>query len=378
MIIGFDISSIPYGTGVSNYTLNLVKSLLKQNSSDHYKLLFYSYRQPVPVEITNLISRYSKNVTLYHYRLPPSFFRIIWNNLHIIPIEFFIGNCDIFHTWDWTQPPAHRAKLITTVHDLVPIIYPETQHPTTINNFNRKIYWAIKDCSHIICVSQNTHDDLLKYYPKIDRSKVSVVLEAAEDKYSAFYKLPPLLKSKKINHIKKIYDLDKYVLAQGTREPRKNLDRLIQAFIKFKKDHHNKLILAITGKYGWGKDIDHLKHPYIKILGYIPEKDMVALHAGATVLAYPSLYEGFGLPPLKSITLGVPVITSNISSLPEVVGDGAYLVDPLDTNSIYKALIEITTNYHLRKNLISRGLKFSKKFSWDITAIATLNIYRQL
>ena len=172
MIIGIDISSIPYGTGVSNYTLNLVRSLLKIDRKNQYKLFFSSFRQPFPKDIA-LLENYS-NVKIYYYHIPPSILEFIWNRLHILPIELFIGKCDVFHTWDWTQPPTISAKSITTIHDFVPMIFPETQHPRTISVFKRKLYWASQKCAHFICVSDSTRQDLNKLFPKIAKDKISI------------------------------------------------------------------------------------------------------------------------------------------------------------------------------------------------------------
>lgn len=376
MIIGIDISSIPYGTGVSNYTLNLVKSLLKIDKTNHYKLFFSSLRQPFPPQLAKLKHPQLK---IYHFKLPPTFFQIVWNQLHVLPLELFIGPCDVFHTWDWTQPPAFRAKTVTTIHDFVPLLFPETQHPKTIKNFKRKLALAVAECSHFICVSENTHQDLSRLFPQLKPQRSSVIYEAAEDKYAIFQRQDTAIKTRKTDKIRRQYDLHRFVLAQGTREPRKNLDRLIRAFKLFLKNNPNTRIdLVIAGKYGWGKDIDHLRHPYLKVLGYVPEKDMVALHAAALCLAYPSLYEGFGLPPLKSMSLGVPVLTSNVSSLPEVVSQAAVLVNPTSVDDIARGLEKVLKNNRLRKRLIIQGLTRSLQFSWAKTAHLTLSVYQQL
>ena len=376
MIIGIDISSIPYGTGVSNYTLNLVRHLVKNDHLNTYKLFFSSFRQKLSPDIKKLAK--NKNVKIFRYFFPPTFFEYIWHRLHILPIELFIGKCDIFHTWDWLQPPTKKAKTITTIHDLVPLLYPQWQHPKTISNFNTKLSLSIAADSTFICVSQNTKKDFQKLFPQINPQKIHVVYEAAEDKYAAFQKLPLLAKTNKIEKFKKQYGLDQYILAQGTREPRKNLKRLIEAFILFKRQNPNLDVeLAIAGKYGWGKDVSHLRHPYIKILGYIPEKDMVLLHASALALAYPSLYEGFGLPLVKAMNLGIPIITSKISSLPEVVGNAAILVDPTSTADIKSAIEKIIKSNTFRQKLQNRGFKQSKNFSWSTTALETLKVYQQ-
>jgi glycosyltransferase involved in cell wall biosynthesis len=377
MIIGIDISAIPYGTGVSSYTSNLVRHLLKIDKNNTYKLFFSSFRQPLPSDIKPLLKL--PNVKLYHYHLPPTFFEILWNRLHIFPIEFFIGKCDVFHTWDWTQPPALSAKTVSTVHDFVPFLFPETQHQRIIATFKRKFFWASLVNDLFICVSQNTQTDLLRLFPKLDKSKITIIPEAPEDKYLNFYSLSEIEKKNKISQVKKIYDLKNYCLAIGTREPRKNLKKLIESFIEFKKlNPSSSYELAIAGKYGWGEDVNHLKNPFIKILGYIPDKDIAPLLSGATCLCYPSLYEGFGLPPLNALTLGVPVITSNISSLPEVAGNAAILIDPTQKSDILHALNRVLKSPSLRRTLSRRGLKQSSKFSWDNTAKLTLQAYKKI
>lgn len=377
MIIGIDISSIPYGTGVSNYTLNLVRNLIKIDKVNQYKLLFYSLRLPLPSEISQLATK--PNVTVYHYRFPPSLIEFIWNRLHLFPLELFIGRCDVFHTWEWTQPPAIRTKLVSTVHDLVPFLYPEWQHPKTIATFKRKMDLVVKEKTHLICVSQSTKNDLCRLFPTINYDKVDVIYEAAENKYDEFFKLNDLEKQKKINIIHQQYGLKYFILAQGTREPRKNLDRLVEAFNLFlKRNPGSKFILAIAGKYGWGNDIQTPNSTHIKILGYIPEKDLVALHAAATCLVLPSLYEGFGIPIVKAMKVGTPVITSNISSMAEITGAGAMLVDPNSAGSIADAIEKIIKSASLRLTLIQKGLKQASKFSWETTAAQTLQVYQSL
>lgn len=378
MIIGIDISSIPYKTGVSNYTLNLIRNLVKLDKINTYKLFYSSLRLPLPNEIIEIKKTHS-NIKIYQFKLPPTFLQILWNQLHLFPIEIFIGKCDIFHTSDWTQPPTIKTKTITTVHDLTPFLHPEWHHSKVIAAHKNKMNLAAKKCFKFICVSQSTKNDLLKIFPKINPQKIDVVYEAAEDKYGKFLKLSKEIKQKKKETIKKQYDLDKFILAQGTREPRKNLKRLIDAFVIFKKNNPKcRVDLAIAGKYGWGEDVDGAKNPSVKILGFIPEKDMVALHASAICLAYPSLYEGFGLPLVKSLKVGTPIITSNVSSMPEVGGNAALYVNPNSIPDLTKAITKIIKSSALRKKLIENGLIQAKKFDWSKTAEQTLSIYKSI
>ena len=377
MIIGIDVSSTAYGTGVSNYTLNLVRHLLKNDHQNSYKLFFSSMRLPLPKDISDL-NKY-KNVEIVYLHLPQSLLAFIWNKLHILPIELFIGKCDLFHCSDWTQPPTLNAKSITTIHDLAPFINPSWLHPKIVSTHRDKMYWAQKECDSFICVSENTKKDLLKIFPRINSQKCRVVYEAAEDKYGLFLKLSPESQDRKKAAIEKQYGLKKFILSQGTREPRKNLTRLIEAFNLYHQKHPRSPVeLAITGKYGWGKDVLHLKNPCIKILGYIPEKDMVALHAAALFLAYPSLYEGFGLPVIKSMKVGVPVLTSNISSMPEIVGKSGLLVNPRSVENIYLGINKLLSSAVLRKQLSESAKSTASRFSWDQTALQTLEIYSKL
>jgi glycosyltransferase involved in cell wall biosynthesis len=373
MIIGIDISTIPYGTGVSNYTLNLVRNLIKIDDKNTYKLFFSSLRLDLPEEIKSLNKA---NVKIYQFKLPPTLLQLVWNQLRLFPIELFIGKCDVFHTSDWTQPPTIKAKTITTIHDLTPFIFPEWHQLKVIKAHKNKLSCAVKKCSHFICVSENTKTDLIKLFPQIKKDSITVIYEAAEDKYARFLKFSQKEQEMKKDLIKRQYGLNKFILAQGTREPRKNLARLIEAFNLYKKKRPKSQIeLAIAGKYGWGEDVNHLKNFSVKVLGFIPEKDMVALHASAVCLAYPSLYEGFGLPILKSMKVGVPVITSNVSSLPEITDHSALLIDPHSTKEISKALEKIINLKILRNRLIKKGIERAKIFSWSNTAKQTLSVY---
>jgi glycosyltransferase involved in cell wall biosynthesis len=370
MIIGIDASAIQYNTGVSNYTLNLIRNLIKIDKINQYKIFFSSYRQKLPKDIKALET--NPNVTIHTYRYPVSFLEFIWNKLHLFPIEMFIGKCDIYHTSDWTQPPTIKAKTVTTVHDLVPFLYPEWSNKKIIDAHTRKMRLAQKKAKHFICVSKNTQKDLFRLFPKINPINTSVVYEAAEDKYGK----SSALKNTVIN---KQYGLNKYFLCQGTREPRKNLARTIEAFSNFKNKYpKSNFELVISGKYGWGKDVLKFKRPDIKILGYIPEKNMVSLHASAFCLIYPSLYEGFGLPVIKSLKVGVPVITSSASSMSEIAGKAALYVNPKSVDSILKAMEKICRNSQLRKQLKTSGKKIANRFSWQKTAKATLNIYKAI
>lgn len=356
MIIGIDISSLPYGTGVSEYTKQLVLNLLALDQKNKYKLFFGSLRQKVPINFLETVKKYP-NCQIISYPLPPSLLHILWNKLHIFPIELLVGLCDIFHTSDWTQPPTKKSKTISTVHDLTPLLYPSWHHKKTISAHSLKLKLALRENSGLIFVSNNTKNDFSKLFPHT-HSQNTTIYEASNSNYK------PIKKPK-----------GDYILATGTREPRKNLKNVLLAFSKI-YNNYPKLKLKIVGKYGWGDDIKPQKN--VEILGYVTNKQLIALHQNAFCLVYPSLYEGFGLPVLNSMSCGVPVITSNTSSLPEITQNSGILVDPTKPIEIQKAIIRLLSNPSLHKKLSKQGLLSSRKFSWQKTAQQTLRFYNQV
>ncbi len=356
MIIGIDISSIPYGTGVSEYTRQLVLNLLLIDSKNQYKLFFGSLRQKLPVDFLNQIKKHP-NCKLYSYPLPPTLLDLLWNKLHILPIEYFIGSCDIFHTSDWTQPPSKKAHTIATIHDLTPLLFPAWHHQKTVTAHQNKISRLQQDSASLIFVSKSTRSDFFKLFPNYDSKNIEIY-EAAD---SGFV---PISKPN-----------SDYFLTVGTREPRKNLINVFKAFTSLKQKYP-KMVIKVAGKYGWGEDVAPVDG--IEVLGYVSKKELIRLHQNAFALIYPSLYEGFGLPVLSSLSCGVPVITSNLSSMPEIAGKGALLVDPTNSESIKKAMYQLLTNKNLYQKLKKQTLLQARKFSWEKTAKSTLEFYKKL
>jgi len=184
----------------------------------------------------------------------------------------------------------------------------------------------------------------------------------------------------KIESIKRKYAIKgEYVLSVGTQEPRKNIKRLIEAFIKL---NHAKVSLVLVGKYGWGPTSSGLPAgeagPKIITTGFVDDKDLAALYSGAEVFIYPSLYEGFGLPVLEAMQSGCPVITSNRSSTAEIAGQAGLLINPEDTEGMTRVLEKVLKDEGVRKEMIKKGLVQAKRFSWEKTAKETLTAYRKV
>ena len=321
MKVGIDISSVVYGTGASNYTKDLV-SHLKPLLGDSLKTFGFSLRRRQDD----------------FFPFPPTLMDFIWNRLHIVNVEAFVGPFDVYHSSDWTQGPS-KAKKVTTIHDLSPFLYPSETHPKIVAVHTRRMKWVVAECDKIICVSQNTAADMLRLFPSTS-SRLVVIPEALPSRF--------LLKPRTSN-------LKPYIFAIGTRQPRKNIARLKLACAKLGQ----KLILV-----GEGSD-----------LGHVSDQELVNYLAGASVFVYPSLYEGFGLPVLEAFHFKVPVACSNTSSLPEVAGKAAVYFDPLSVDSITAG---ISRAMESRKQLVAAGTKQISKFSWDKTAQKTLEVYKSV
>lgn len=363
MKIGIDISQIVYGTGVSCYTENLVDSLLKIDQKNEYLFFGSSLRLKPALEsaLASVQGHYEKKF----YSFPPIFLERLWNQLHILEIEKFIGKVDLFHSSDWLEPPAQCPK-VTTIHDLAIFKFPETFSPkgghSIVDNLKRKFYWVKRESTIIIAVSESTKKDIISILG-IPEEKIRVIYEAPHGKVKK-------VSSREIRKVKNKFKIKgDYLLSVSTLEPRKNLQRIIEAH----KILNNKdLTLVLVGKIGWGKS---LKFGHNTILtGFVSNEELSAFYSGASALLYPSLYEGFGQNILEGMVCGCPVVTSNVSSMPEVAGEAAVLVDPLSVESIADGIKKALES---REDLIKRGYQQVKKFSWEKCARETLKVYEE-
>ena len=330
--VGMDISQLAHQGGVATYTQNLAAKL--SEVSDLEMVYFYSsLRQFYKGSLENVKS----------FRFPPSIFEILFNRLRSISIEKFIGQIDIFHSSDWIQPPT-KAKKVTTYHDVVPLKYPAWSHPKIVSVHKRRLRLVEKEIDCVIAVSESTKRDLLEV-SQIPESKITVVYEAPTADFKP--QLP-----EKIKGFKEKYKLpDKFILAIGGIGERRNLARIKEAC----RDYP----LVIAGH----------------TLSWLSISELELLYNSAQLLLYPSLYEGFGLPILDAQACGCPVVTSNVSAMPEVARKGAILVDPYSTEDIIRGISEVR---EVREKLIKRGLENVKRFSWEKAAQQTAQIYRTL
>lgn len=346
--------------GIGRYTQCLLNVMLKAPDIEWY---LYADR-PIIHEIGdsdfasgNVIQReYSKHnrlLSLYRTQIPFSRWAkedkldLFWSPRHHLPL--------MMHS---------SIKTVVTIHDLVWQKFPETMLPE--NHFVERLLMppSLKKADAVIAVSTSTSNDLNAAYPLI-APKISVIHEAI---------LPAEQPEKRL--------LDEpYFLCVGTLEPRKNMLNSIAAFQKYRAAGGDRHLVVVGGK-GWKlKDIatEAVNTDFqdvIHIVGRVSDEDLMAYYRFAEVFVFPSLYEGFGLPPLEAMQYGVPVISSNRSSLPEVVGEGGLFVDPSSIDDIANAMVELSNNLVLHDDLSKKALLQSRKFSWEKAAKETLEIFR--
>ena len=362
-----------YYAGITTYTLNLVKELLKIDKKNDYKLIHH----------TKSSSEIYKNGREILFPLPPVpyYKKTIWKNF-LLPRRLKKINLDIIHDPTAIAPFPKNAlfKKIVTILDITPYLFPETHPFLTKWQFRRAIKRIRADIDLIITISQNTKNDLIKYFG-VSPVKIKVVYLGVSKKYRI---IPD---EDLLERVRQKYNLPKkFILCVGTLEPRKNISTLIRIFHflrtsqneRFQQEH-----LIIAGKRGWKYDgifetVTQLGlEKFVHFTDFVDQKDLPNLYNLAEVFVYPSLYEGFGLPPLEAMACGCPIITSNSSSLPEVAGDAAIMINPQNVNAFAGAIKRVLTDENLRKEMIEKGLKQAKKFSWEKCAKETLKVYRE-
>jgi glycosyltransferase involved in cell wall biosynthesis len=350
MKIAIDISQIPYDTGVSKYTTSLISNLIKIDMENKYLFFAGAFRRKQE------ILKFNQNAKVFP--LPPRLADFLWNRFHLLTIEKLIGKVDLIHTSDWAEPPSSLPK-ITTIHDLAPLLLPRFTPKVIVEAHKRRLKWVKEESKIIIVPSQSTKDDLIKM--SFDTKKIRVIYEA-----------PNIIKARnwQVENVKRKYSIhDDYIISIGTN-PRKNLKKSIEAYHLSKHGKNLKYIIV-----GEKRGDENINDRGVRFLGHVPDGDLSPLLTGAKLLLFASLYEGLGVPILEGFNCGVPVVTSNISSMPEVAGGAAILVDPYDVNSIVEG-IEVALSKP--KTLVTKGLKRVQDFSWRKTAEETLEVYKEV
>ena len=364
--------------GVGQYTRQLIHALARVGPSHHYYVVAPRPLRALTRSRVRLARFPEPNVT----RVIPGW----WSTLRA-RAERRLGRDpemrrgadppgDIFHATNHMFPfPLRTARTVLTIHDLTILLFPEFHPPKRLALMGPALVPAARRADRIVASSACTRDDVLKLLP-VEPARVVVVPGGID----------PIFEPKPAAEVDaRLAPLGlragEYVLFLGTIEPRKNLGRLLHA-VERAGSEIGPLVLA--GERGWNNaGIRHAvarlaRDGRVRDLGYVPDDLRVALYAGARVFVYPSLYEGFGMPPLEAMACGTPVLTSNVSSLPEVMGDAALFVDPEDVSALASGLTRLWRDEALRADLRARGLVRAREFSWDRTARLMLDVYRDV
>jgi len=295
-----------------------------------------------------------------------------------------LANVELFHSPFYPIPEycqlSKKIKKILTVHDLIPILYPQF-FEFQEDHLVKKALHSLKPDNWVTCVSHATKNALCNYLPTIDPAQVIVTHLAAS---KLFY---PCNNHQEIEFIKNKYQIPNdvnYILSLSTLEPRKNIDHTIRCFAKLvEQENIEDLYLVLVGTKGWdyGKIFNELSNlstlkARIIVTGYVADEDLAALYSNALAFVYPSFYEGFGLPPLEAMQCGVPVITSNTSSLPEVVGEAGIMLNPTDTDALCQSMLQIYSQPSLQKIMSLKSLEQAKQFSWQKCTQQTIDAYK--
>jgi glycosyltransferase involved in cell wall biosynthesis len=297
-----------------------------------------------------------------------------------IPMDLRRERADLFHAPHYVLPPLTPCPSVVTIHDCIHLRFPQYLPNRVAYAYARASLWVATHRSHrVLTVSEASKRDILRYF-RVPEKKIDVIYNAIDERFGQ----PPA--AEEIERVRERYQLDgPFILYAGNIKPHKNLERLIEAFHTLRRgggfDNVRLLIIGDEiSKYATLRRAVHRNklHKYVRFFGFVPDETLASLYRLASVFVFPSLYEGFGLPPLEAMASGTPVITSNVSSLPEVVGDAALLIDPYEPDEIADAMRRVLTDATLRDQMRERGLARAREFSWDRSVRRVREIYDEV
>lgn len=354
-------------TGNETYTLNLVRYLLEVDRENTYGLI-----TPHP---ERLLARLDlpPHAEVLRVRPESAFLRVPL----AMPLLVARWRADLLHV-NYVAPPLCPCPTVVTVHDISYEFFPDFFSPRDRRMLGTLVPLSARRAARVIAVSEQTRQDLMRVYG-IPGERIAVTHEAAAPGFA------PVEDRATIEATCARYGIRRpYVLALGNLQPRKNIGRLVEAFALARREGNLPHQLAVAGKAQWRESevyatVERLGlQGVVRFPGYVADEDLPALYSGADCFAYPSLYEGFGLPPLEAMACGTPVLSSHAGALREVVGDAAWVVDPTDVADIARGLLALLTDPGTARVYRERGLAHAASFSWRRLAEETLEVYRQV
>ena len=353
--------------GIGVHTQELYQRLKQNTDITVNPVAFGHYATPLPIPNTEILPRFAPLVA-----------RSILTGQAFPETRQLEGKIDLFHAPDHYIPKLDKIPVIATIHDAIPLAHPEwvsfkfrlLMSPA----FKRSGRWA----THIITISEYSRQQIIEYFG-IPGEKISVIPNGVDERW-----FKPTDQST-LATIRAKHDLpENYFINVGTLQPRKNIERLIEAHQSLPFHQQKDYPLVLVGRSGWGckalvSKLEALdSQSNIRWLRHVTDDELTALVKGALALVFPSLSEGFGLPVIEAFASELPVIASNTTSLPEVAGDAALLIEPTDTVAITNAMLKMVNEPGLRNTLKIRGLKKARHYSWDATAEQTIAVYKSV
>ena len=366
-------AAVNQSAGIGRFVRGLVRAVTTLDDRNEYVLVHAAPNNGCSVE-----APIGPNVTTRELRFRERVMTAIWHRLRIpLPVDLVTGPVDIFHAPDYVLPPVSRGITMITVHDLAFLIHPECADQNLRLFLEKAVPRSAARANYIITDSENTRNDVICLLDA-DPERVFVVPGGVDPSF-----VPA--DEEAVHQVRCEYELKlPYVLAVGVIEPRKNFPRLIDAFSRFRVRTGLNYELVIAGGNGWLSDETYReaeRSPFsnsVRFTGYVPDRNLAALYSGAEVFAYPSLYEGFGLPVLEAMACGTTVVCANTSSLPECAGDAALLFPPDDPDAIAATLEQACGDTTLRSDLIRRGEQRVAEFQWERAAERLIEIYERV
>ncbi|MBP7791622.1 MAG: glycosyltransferase family 4 protein [Candidatus Goldbacteria bacterium] len=366
--LGLDVRTMsPKGSGIGRAEMEIVKRVINKLPTDKWEIHLF------PGAETEADSFLKENVIIHDEirKHNSTAKRAVWFS----PFYAVKNKIDMFHSLDFLGPAWKKGfKLVQTIHDIIPLIFSREASYKSLFMCRHIIPFMLKSDDVIITSSENTKKDLIKYY-KPKENKIKVVYLAGRDEFKKF------IPDEQIQRVKQKYNITKkYFIFTGTLEPKKNVVRIAKAFLEIQKKY-NDFCMVFVGSRGWLVDelykLTESNDDFI-FTGFVPDEDLIPLVKGAFCFLFPSIYEGFGMPVLDAFNAGVPLITSSVSSIPEIAGDAAILIDPYNVDELIDAMVSVIENDGIRKELVEKGRKQAEKFSWDKTAEEIISVYEDL
>jgi glycosyltransferase involved in cell wall biosynthesis len=365
--IAIDVRKL-HDYGIGTYVRNLLRQLARIDPESDYRLIC----QPDDVEA---IERLGENF----HAIPTGSAAYSVGEQFTIPRILRRERPDVFHTPHYVLPLLTPCPSVVTIHDCIHLMFPQYLPNRMAYAYARLFLWtAAHRSSRVLTVSATSKRDILRFFSVPD-DKVAVIYNAIDDRFGQ----PPAADD--VMRVRERYQLnDEFVLYAGNIKPHKNVERLIEAFHQLRRDRFEHLKLLIIGdeitKYATLRRAVHRHklHKHVRFLGFVPDSTLAVLYRLAAVFVFPSLYEGFGLPPLEALASGTPVVTSNVSSLPEIMADAAILIDPYNPAAIADGMRRVLTNPVLRTHLVTRGLTRARDFSWASSVTQIRRIYGEV